>query len=228
MVERNFLYIIWKNPQTRRNYIVGKLSKEDAGYSFEYCNEYSNAMESGWKLIQAFPEIKKYESKELFPVFASRLPDRKRRNINDILKKYGLTSFDGYELLKQSGGRLPIDTIEFINPIFDEDKTIERDFYVVGIRHQSGCQGMDCKKRPKLHLNMKMVLRMEPSNQYDSYAVLVETEMGEYLGYIPRYYSKGISERLKKGMTYDCTVIEINDDANCLECVKVKLLMPKR
>jgi len=121
MTNSNLLYVIWKNPKTHKKYIIGKLSKENVGYSFEYCNEYSKAVESGWQLIQAFPEIKKYQSKELFPVFASRLPDRKRRNINDILKKYGLTSFDGYELLKQSGGRLPIDTIEFINPILDED-----------------------------------------------------------------------------------------------------------
>ncbi len=118
MIEHNYLYIIWKDPQTRRNYTVGKLAKTDNGYSFEYCNEYENAVKVGWQLIQAFPEIKKYESKDLFSVFSSRLPDRKRRNINDILNKYGLSSYDGYELLKQSGGRLPIDTLEFIDPIF--------------------------------------------------------------------------------------------------------------
>ena len=35
----------------------------------------------------AFDEFdKKYKSEKLFPVFASRLPDKKRRGISDILK----------------------------------------------------------------------------------------------------------------------------------------------
>ena len=44
----------------------------------------------------------------LFPVFASCLPDRKRKDIDKILQKYGLKEFDEYELLKKSGARLPI------------------------------------------------------------------------------------------------------------------------
>ena len=92
------------------------MEKTKSGYAFEYCNEYKDAQKSGWNLIQAFPEVKKYESKELFPAFAGRLPDKKRVNIAEILKKYGLDSYDGYELLKKSGGRLPIDTFEFVKP----------------------------------------------------------------------------------------------------------------
>ncbi len=228
MRAHNFLYLIWKNPQNRRNYTVGKLEKHELGYSFEYCNEYKMAQEDGWSLIQAFPEEKKYVSEELFPVFASRLPDRKRRNIEDILKKYGLDSYDGYELLKQSGGRLPIDTYEFVDPIFDDDKIIDRDFYIVGIRHICGCDGEICEKRPQLQIGMKLVLMPEPTNPYDVFAVQVQTVKKEQLGYIPRYYSQSISERLESGMTYDCTILEICDERNCQECVKVKLVMPKK
>lgn len=107
-----FLYLIWKNPVNRRNYEVGKLTRKEE-YKFEYSNEYKQALEDGWKLIQAFPEVKEYYSKELFPVFSSRLPDRKRRDIQTVLKKYGLEEYDGYELLRKSGDRLPIDTYEF-------------------------------------------------------------------------------------------------------------------
>ena len=123
---------------------------------------------------------------------------------------------------------MPIDTLEFIDPIFDEEKTIERDFYVVGIRHLSECAGVDCNKRPQLYNGMKLVLKMEPANQHDSFAVQVQTENGDPLGYIPRYYSQSICERIKKGMSYDCTVMEVDENANCQECVKVKLRMPKR
>ncbi len=71
------LHVIWKNPGTERNYIVGKLEKTDKGFSFEYCDEYEEALNDGWAGIESFPEDKKYESNILFPVFQSRLPDKK-------------------------------------------------------------------------------------------------------------------------------------------------------
>ena len=58
-MKHTFLYLIWKNPVNRRNYEVGKLTRED-GYKFEYSNEYKQALEDGWELIQAFPEVREY------------------------------------------------------------------------------------------------------------------------------------------------------------------------
>jgi HipA-like protein len=224
----DFLYLIWKNPQNRSNYIVGTLKKEPDGYSFKYSNQHKEAKEMGWDEISSFPEDKEYKSKELFPAFASRLPDRKRKDIDKILNKYGLDTYDGYGLLKASGGRLPIDTYEFIDPIFDDDKTIEKKFYIMGIRHVCGCEGLDCGKRPNVFVSMKLKLECEPENKYDENAVKVLNDRGEYLGYIPRYYSEGTSRRLNSGMDYDCEVIEIDDDHNCQDCVKVRLRMPKQ
>ena len=227
MREHNYLYLIWKDPKSRRNYTVGSLEKTEIGYAFEYCKEYKEAQGAGWMLIQAFPTEKRYESEELFPVFMSRLPDKKRKNIEEILKKYGLDDYDGFELLRKSGGRLPIDTFEFVDPIFDEDQRIEREFYIVGIRHLSSCHGEKCEYRPLIDIGMNLNLELEPDNKYDACAVQVLTEKKEPLGYIPRYYSQSISERMNKGMTYECTVLEANNGENCQECVKVKLVMPK-
>ncbi len=126
MSGHNYLYVIWKNPRTERKYIVGKLGKEDAGFSFEYCDEYKEALNDGWYGFVSFPEVRRYENKTLFPAFQSRLPDIKRRDLIQILKKYGLDYYDGYELLRKSGGRLSIDTYEFIDPISDDDKIRDR------------------------------------------------------------------------------------------------------
>jgi hypothetical protein len=227
-MKHNYLYIIWKNPNTKRNYIVGKLGKTETGFFFEYSDEYRDALSSGWTWIECFPEDKRYESTVLFPVFQSRLPDKKRKDLPQILEKYELEQYDGYELLKNSGGRLPIDTYEFVDPIFDDDRTIERTFYLVVIHDLSSCSGVSCKDRPCLKLGAKLILQQEKNNVHDVYAVQVKTEEGKYLGYIPRYYSRGVSDRLNKGMSYDCTVLDVNQDCNCEECVKVKLLMPKR
>lgn len=127
MVKRDFLYVLWKNPNTDRNYVVGKLEKNEAGFSFEYSDEYKDALNSGWYGFVSFPEDKKYEREVLFPVFQSRLPDRRRKDLPGILEKYGLEQYDGYELLKRSGGRLPIDTYTFRDEFKFEEGNLPSD-----------------------------------------------------------------------------------------------------
>ena len=223
MVEHDYMCVIWKNPYTKRKYTVGKLGRTETGFFFEYSDEYREALNSGWTRIVCFPEDRRYESTVLFPVFQSRLPDRKRRDIDRILEEYGLEQYDGYELLKNSGGRLPIDTYEFVDPILVDDRTIERTFSLVVIQDLSSSSDSSCLER-----GAELILKREENNVHDSYAVQVKTEGGKCLGYIPSYYSRGVSERLRKGMSYDCTVLSINQDGNCKECVKVKLLLSKR
>lgn len=225
-MKHSILYVIWRDPRSRRNYIIGKLSRSDK-YTFEYCEEYKKALDVGWELLEAFPDEQVYESDTLFAAFAGRLPDPKRRGIEAILKKYGLEEYDGYELLRRSTGRLPFDTYEFIDPIFPEDETVQRDFYLMGLRHYLGCNGEDCSAKSALVSGEKLVLVSEPDNESDPYAVKVETQTHQMLGYIPRYYSESVAVRLLKGMPYTCIIIEIGEDAICENCVKVRLRIPR-
>lgn len=225
LLNNDYLYLIWKDPETRRNYTIGKLTRGES-FTFEYCEEAPEAEHAGWKLLGAFPAYKKYSSEVMFPVFSSRLPDRKRRDIKKILQKYDLKEFNEFELLRKSGARLPIDTYEFVDPIFAEDEVVEREFYVMGIRHHSACNGADCALLPSLKAGDLLVFEEEPDNKYDPMAIRVVTQKGDHLGYIPRYYNKAIIERLHNGITYSCEVIEINLSKSCSECIKVKLNMP--
>lgn len=221
---RDYLYLIWKEPVTRRNYVVGQLSR-NGQYEFCYGYEVENAMEKGFEPLISFEDTNKiYKSHTLFPTFSSRLPDRKRRGIEKILSKYGLKTFDEYKLLKRSGARLPIDTLEFIDPIFDEHYgEIKRVFHIAGVRHYIGCDGDNCEKALQLNIGDKLRLQLEPSNQYDKNAIKILDEEGNHVGYLPRYYSESILEYLKDNIEYRCTVLEVNRDMQCNECVKVKL-----
>jgi len=225
-MNHDYLYVVWKDPRSRRNYIIGKLTRGEK-YTFEYCEDYKEAEKAGWELLNAFPEEKIYESDTLFAAFSSRLPNPKRRGMDTILEKYGLTEYDGYELLKKSTGRLPFDTYEFIDPIFPEEETVQRDFYLMGIRHYIGCKGLDCSAKNDLTIGTELFLVMEPDNELDPNAVKVETQDHKMYGYIPRYYSESVSTRLKRGMSYVCSVIEIDHSGNCENCVKVRLKIPK-
>lgn len=224
-MNHNFLYLVWKDPQTRRNYVVGRLTKGEK-YKFEYCEENEEARKTGWTGVESFPEEKVYESETLFPVFSSRLPDPKRRDITKILEKYELDYFDEYELLRKSGARLPIDTYELIDPIFPEEEHIHRNFFVMGIRHVTACKGTNCKLLPEVHEGDFLKFRFEPENPNDPLAICVETQNGEHLGYVPRYYNGGIHDRLQRGISYSCVVTEIDLQQNCSECIKVKLDIP--
>jgi len=223
---KDYLYLIWKDPVTRRNYIVGQLSK-NSQYEFSYGYEVKEAMEKGFELLISFEDIEKvYKSDTLFPTFSSRLPDRKRRGIEKILAKYDLEEFNDYKLLKRSGARLPIDTLEFIDPILTEHNgEIKRIFYISGVRYYIGCDGKDCKEAMNLNVGNRLILKPEPTNLYDKNAVKVLDNENNHVGYLPNYYSESIVGYLKENMEYECIVLEVNKDMNCNECVKVKLLI---
>lgn len=224
--ERDYIYLIWKDPETRQNYIVGQLSK-NSQYEFIYGHEVKEANKKGFELLIPFEDINKvYKSDTLFPTFSSRLPDKKRSGIEKILSKYGLQEYDEYKLLKRSGARLPIDNLEFIDPIleWDKDKEIERTFSIAGVRHYLGCEGQDCDKALNLEVGNKLKLVPEPQNPYDKNAIKITDSKGNLVGYLPRYYSESVTNIFKEdGVQYNCTVWEVNKENECQVCVKVKL-----
>ncbi|HZK62295.1 MAG TPA: HIRAN domain-containing protein, partial [Anaerovoracaceae bacterium] len=63
----------------------------------------------------------------------------------------------------------------------------------------------------------------EPDNKVDSFAVKIFANTGEHLGYIPRYYSKSVSEAMERGVKFICTVKEFNKENNCNECIKIHM-----
>ncbi|QGH20890.1 HIRAN domain-containing protein [Clostridium butyricum] len=222
---KDYIYLIWKDPKSRRQYRVGQLSK-NGQYEFEYGFEIQEALKKGFELLISFDSLgKRYSSDKLFSPFRSRVPDRRRKGINNILEKYGLTEYSEYQLLKKSGGRLPIDTMEFIDPILDNgEEPIERNFYIAGARHYIGCNGTCCDKSIDLSNEEKLYLELEPTNEYDRYAVKINNENNVLVGYMPRYYSESVFEFITKGAKYQLEVSDINKNAdNCNECVRAYL-----
>lgn len=221
---RDYIYLIWKEPTTRRNYVVGQLSKNNQ-YEFSYGLEVEEAIKKGFELLIPFDDVDGvYRSDTLFPTFSSRLPDRKRRGIEKILSKYDLKEYDEYKLLKRSGARLPIDSLEFIDPILERHaEEIKRIFYIAGVRYYIGCEGEDCNKARHLEVGDKLKLDPDPKNQHDKNAIKIIDPKGSHVGYLPRYYSESVVTILEEGARYSCIVLEVNKQNECNECVKVGL-----
>ncbi len=202
------MWLIWKNSKTRRRYKIGILTCSKQQYIFKYDNpELDDARKSGFEFFPGFEDIyKEYISKELFANIETRLPNPARPDYLEILNVYGLEKDSTkLEILKATKGRLLTDNYEFVSA-FDKVKV---QFDVAFTRH---C--FDVKKCLKLiSVNDKLLLELEPDNLYDEYAIKVVLNKNNkyyHLGYVPRYYSKELTQLLKDNVEYSAMVQSLN------------------
>lgn len=221
---RDYIYLVWKDHNTRQRYIVGELSR-NGKYEFKYrIKDVNKAINNGFEPLIAFPSIDEvYESYDIFPAFSSRLPDKRRKDVKEILTKYKLEVYDAFELLKKSGGKLPTDSLEFIDPIFLEETNIEREFYIAGARHYDYCKGENKSINFKLSISEELILEKDINNEHDEYAVKVKNKGNKGIGYIPMFFSKEISEAIDTSRKIICIVINNECNNTCEECIKIRL-----
>ena len=115
-MEKDLVYLVWTDVKTGKKHKVATLYKENGIFYFKYILEnVKEAQKNGFELLVAFPQINAtYENPHLFAVFGARLPDRRRPEIDKILKEYDMKEYDEFELLKRSGAKLPTDNNEFV------------------------------------------------------------------------------------------------------------------
>ena len=119
-----------------------------------------------------------YESKELFANIETRLPNHARADYLSILNSYNLEiNSSKFDILKSTKGRLITDNYEFVH-VLDKNKI---EFDVDGTRH------CDDIKRYKdlICINDKLLLELDSD-------------------YVPRYYTAGLTELLKKQCSILC------------------------
>lgn len=225
---KNEVWLIWKQPETRRRYKIGTLIYDNKEYIFKYVNpELNDALSEGFNYFPGFDSINKtYKSKEMFANIETRLPNSNRSDYLEILNSYGLEKDSTkLEILKATRGRLITDNYEFV-PVFEKSKV---EFDVVGTKH---CPDVK-KSLGLLNVNDKLELELEPENSYDKYAIKVifcKNEKKYHLGYVPRYYSKELSELLNKKAEYSAMIKSLNFESEINDediTVFVKLIFDK-
>lgn len=115
-MERDLVYLEWKDVNSGNKYKVGVLYKENEMFYFKYIlDNVKEAEKHGFSPLVAFPNINSiYENSHLFACFGARLPDKRRPEIKEILSTYAMEEYDEFELLKRSGAKLPKDNYEFV------------------------------------------------------------------------------------------------------------------
>ncbi len=205
---KNELWLIWKQPKTRRRYKIGVLNYKENKYYFQYINpELDDALKAGFLYFPGFEDINKiYESNKLFANIETRLPNPKRADYLEILNLYNLeTDSDKMQILQATKGRLLTDNYEFV-PIFDSNKV---EFDVAGTGH---CHDIE-KCKSFISINDKLLLEPEPNNNYDKNAIKVilpKNGVKYHIGYVPRYYAKELNKLLNDNIEYSAMIQSLN------------------
>lgn len=201
--------LVWKDPNTRKRYKVGELEALDNRFIFKYTNpDLSDAMEIGFKNYPTFPDLgRTYTSSEMFTTIIERLPRRKRPDYKQILNRYNLKeSSTDIEILTATRGRTPTDPFEFIQMLhFIPGLPFEAEFEIAGLRHYDNHQ-----LRDELKVGSKLKLIQESENKWDLNAVLVKTNSDLTVGYVPKYYSKTISDMLQSNQGYHAEITRLD------------------
>ncbi|KXG09917.1 Serine/threonine-protein kinase CtkA [Anoxybacillus sp. P3H1B] len=204
--------LIWKDPKTRRRFIVGRLSYNEPAdtYKFSYDSpELEEALEHGFINFPNFPDLDmSYEIKgKLFQSIKNRLPNPKRPDFATILERYGLDiSNSDMEILVATKGRLATDNFEFVKEInYAFGTPFSVTFDLAGARH---CEFPQVSSQ--LKINDPIFLEAETDNLYDQNAVKVLTAQRVHIGYVPRYYSRHFINLINSNVDYIAKIAKLD------------------
>lgn len=202
----NELLLVWKHPDTRLRYTIGRLWQTQSGYHFCYecqaMHSLEDATRDGFRLLDSFPNPEEeFHSEELFATFERRLPPSWDVDLRDL----GNDSGDPMEYLRVTGGRVSTDTLEFLEPvqIGEEARAYTIRFPVAGWQYYDGESVIT-----RLQEGMPLYLELETDNAFDPNAIRVLASFGAMLGYVPAIYAWYIDESVAN-QTYDAAIEEI-------------------
>lgn len=209
------LYVAWQDPETRRWFPVGRLTRENGVYRFVYtkgAEASSNFIPFG--RMKALHQV--YESLQLFPLFENRLLGSKRPEYKDFLHWLNVREGedDQIALLARSGGIRETDSLMvFPCPEPGPNHTYEINFFSHGLRHlpEHSIPLID-----KLLPGERLYLMPDPQNPHDAMAIALRTsDPPTIVGYCPRYLTQDFHQLLRENDPDEVKVLveRVNSDA---------------
>ncbi|MBD3676057.1 MAG: DNA-binding protein [Planctomycetaceae bacterium] len=185
------LFVAWQNPISRSFYPVARLAQVVQSVCSE-CFEFvyiQNARDAeGFQPFSSFPDFKQiYRSKELFPLFANRVPSSNRSDYQEYLRYLGLPDANNspITLLSRSSGQRRTDTLElFPLPTFEPDFGYRTWFWSHGIRH---LESSNQERVLKLAKEEEIFPSIDQSNTFDSQAIKLLSNDQIHIGFMPSY-----------------------------------------
>lgn len=187
-LQQRSLFVAWRDPESGSIHPIGELIRtlrpDGEHYSFAYL-ELAERL-PGFEPLPGLPDLHRcYRANRLFPVFANRVMPRTRPEFDLLARSVDLAGdADPFEVLARSGGRRATDRIEvFLPPERTPDGHSCVLFFVRGIRHIEGAS--DAVAR--LHPGDRLVLVDDPTNAFNTRALVLRASDGHQVGWIPDY-----------------------------------------
>lgn len=176
----------WQHPVTRAVDAVGLLEFDGKSHRFEYLRRASQVR--GFRPFIGFPKLDtRYESEDLFPLFAQRAMSPKRPDYSRFLRSLDLDdTASTWEQIARTEGRLAGDTIHLVpEPVVEPNGATTGCFLVAGIRHRMPDPEARDSVLSRLHPGDLLELRDEPTNPVNPRAILVSQSEKVDIGWVP-------------------------------------------
>ncbi|WP_299038518.1 hypothetical protein [uncultured Pseudokineococcus sp.] len=150
-------------------------------YTFAYLRRAVAA--PGFRPLVGMPQVRRYVSRGLFPLFAERLMDPRRPDRADYLAALDLgPDASPLLVLSRSGGHRAGDAVELSPvPSADADGRSSCVFLVHGIRHMPGSDAA----LDSLEEGDELALMPQPENRHNARALLVSARDSAPVGWVP-------------------------------------------
>lgn len=191
------LYLAWQDPEERRWYPVGRLTRGDGAYYFVYVRGAQECR--GFRPFLRMEDLSvEYRSEELFPVFANRLLLKSRPDHKDFLEWLNVPpdENDPFVLLGRSGGTRETDHfIVFPCPEKTIDGNYHVHFFAHGIRY---LPALAIEQVNTLSARTRLFLMPDPQNESDTLAIALRTgKPVTIVGFVPRFLTEDFHSMLK-------------------------------
>lgn len=213
------LVVAWQNPESRLISPVGLLSYDGHSYRFAYIRHALDVVD--FQPLLGFPDLRRsYNSKDLFPLFAQRAMDPRRRDYLRYLTRLGL---DGeaspLEQIARSQGRRQGDSIQLLPEPEVSGDELTFLFLVNGTRHVLEPMILEGRELhvsnetlenvlARLRTGDPLALVSQPENPANDLAVVV-TGMSVPLGWVPDLLLEDLHELLERA-SVTVTVEHVN------------------
>jgi hypothetical protein len=209
----DYLYVAWQDENTREWIPVAKLKKGESGYFLQYtrgakrCNNFS-----GLGRMNELDKI--YYSEELFPFFRNRIISNSRPEYNDYMRWLGLEEVqnDAFSLMAITAGLRATDSFVVIQQPNIKNNQLFLNFFPRGLKYLSK---NEVEFISELKPTDRLYLLIDIQNEFDKNAILLRTDTPKKLiGYIPKYYCRGLSRLLESSANKVSVVVKrVNLDA---------------
>ncbi|WP_402374566.1 HIRAN domain-containing protein [Isoptericola rhizosphaerae] len=165
---------------------VGVLERSEQVYRFAYLETVLRI--DGFRPLVGFPDVqRRYQRENLFHLFAQRAMSPRRPDYLRYVAELGLTpeEHEPWELLARSHGTREVDRLQLLPVPEVIGGTVVHPFLVHGTRNAPGSPEERERTIRGLTVGERLQLVAEPNNEANPAAVLVTTEDGAVLGWVP-------------------------------------------